>query len=477
MSVWTQSITPAGFRDTENEVMGLCRGLADQIIIFILCKILRDASFIVDVSTALRRSKIHMRHGGYKSTKVRLLGGSVAHFEKVLYMKPKKKKGTPGRKRGIGKRGKGSDAFFPMLAALGIFNKCTPALTEEMVYQVSSSESVRGARDSLARRNIDFGHKETLDVFNKVSKGLVQQRNEELERVLKSQEPLTTVLAGKRVVVATDGGRIRIRTNKKGRKTKSGRHGFEADWKEPKVITIYTIDQQGNLEKSFSPLYDGTMGDADKVFEMLTGYLIALGGAHAEELIVLGDGAKWIWNRVDSLSEKVGISRKRITQVVDWYHAVETLWEIVRARGAWSKKQQQKWIKKAKGLLAAGQITALLVQIRALCRGRKSKDISKHLDYFLRNVQRMQYASFKERNIPKGSGAIESAVRRIVNMRLKGNAKYWLRDNAEGMLLIRSYLKSGRLGGLLLSSREQKNEWWINHLYPAENHSLLGTLY
>jgi len=476
ISTWAQNRTPSGFRDAEMEVMDRCRYLADQIMVLILCQILRNATFNADVTMALRKSKIQMQHGGYKSTKVRLLGGSEVHLDKILYMKPKKKKG-PGRKRGSGKRGKGAEAFFPLLAALGIFNKCTPALTEEIVHQVSSSESVRSARDALARRNIDFGHKETLDIFNKVSKGIVKQRNEELERILKTQKPITGVLAGKRVVVATDGGRIRIRTNKKGRKTKSGRRRFEAEWKEPKVITIYTIDADGKQDTGFSPLYDGTMGDADKVFDMLGGYLLALGGAQAEEVIFLGDGAKWIWNRVDSLSEMVGIAKERVTQVVDWYHAVETLWEIVRVRSTWSKKQHQKWIKKAKGLLSVGEITELLAMIQALCRGRKSKEISKHIDYFRRNTHRMQYSSCEKRKIPKGSGAIESAVRRIVNMRLKGNAKYWLRENAEGMLLMRSYLKSGRLENLLLSSREEKNKWWMTHLYPMEIPSLFKGVY
>jgi hypothetical protein len=46
--------------------------------------------------------------------------------------------------------------------------------------------------------------------------------------------------------------------------------------------------------------------------------------------------------------------------------------------------------------------------------------------------------------LPIGSGAMESAIRRVVNLRLKGASIYWLRENAEAMLLLRSFYKSGR---------------------------------
>lgn len=43
-----------------------------------------------------------------------------------------------------------------------------------------------------------------------------------------------------------------------------------------------------------------------------------------------------------------------------------------------------------------------------------------------------------------GSGAVESAVRRIVHLRFKSNATYWLEPNAEAVLHLRAVLKAGR---------------------------------
>jgi hypothetical protein len=64
--------------------------------------------------------------------------------------------------------------------------------------------------------------------------------------------------------------------------------------------------------------------------------------------------------------------------------------------------------------------------------------------YFARNQSRMGYAKLIAMKLPIGSGAIESTVRRVVNLRLKGPSLFWCRANAEAILLLRSYYKAGR---------------------------------
>ena len=69
--------------------------------------------------------------------------------------------------------------------------------------------------------------------------------------------------------------------------------------------------------------------------------------------------------------------------------------------------------------------------------------------------------------LPLGSGAIESAVRRVVNLRLKGNAKYWIEEDAEHMLLLRSYLKTGRFDDLFDWSLAEASRWWDDAAHPC----------
>jgi len=56
----------------------------------------------------------------------------------------------------------------------------------------------------------------------------------------------------------------------------------------------------------------------------------------------------------------------------------------------------------------------------------------------------LDYARFRRRGVPLGSGAIESAIRRVINLRLKGNSISWYQENAEGMLALRCLVLSNR---------------------------------
>jgi hypothetical protein len=90
------------------------------------------------------------------------------------------------------------------------------------------------------------------------------------------------------------------------------------------------------------------------------------------------------------------------------------------------------------------QVDAVVQAVQSICRGRNSKAIATQRNYFIRNRARMDYAGIAALNLPIGSGAIESAVRRVINLRLKGASIYWRRENAEAMLTLRAYYKSGR---------------------------------
>jgi len=202
------------------------------------------------------------------------------------------------------------------------------------------------------------------------------------------------------------------------------------------------------------------LGDSNATFDMLLGYLKALGAHEASRLIFAGDGAKWIWDRAPRLAEQLGLPRRKLIEVIDWCHAVGVLHEIADVPARWSKKQRDAWVKRTKRALYKGNIDCVAELIDELAVGRRAKKVSKHRDYFVRNRHRMQYADFKKQKIPLGSGAVESAIRRVVNQRLKACGTFWLEANAEGMLLLRSYLKCGRFDDLINWSLLSAASWW-----------------
>jgi len=47
--------------------------------------------------------------------------------------------------------------------------------------------------------------------------------------------------------------------------------------------------------------------------------------------------------------------------------------------------------------------------------------------------------------LPTGSGSIESAIRRVINLRVKGAGMFWKRQNAENIIFLRSLVLTGKL--------------------------------
>ena len=247
---------------------------------------------------------------------------------------------------------------------------------------------------------------------------------------------LTDSLGQRRVVVSSDGGRLRIRKNKRGPRTKKGRRRYHTHWKEPKLVIIYTVDDQGKMDHRFIPVIEGTLKGPDTAFGLLRYHLQQLGVRTADQLLFVADGARWIWNRISELVASLGIAASRVYELVDFYHAVEYLAKVADFK--------KKWIQKHRRMLLKGQTDQVIAAIKTFCRGRNSKDIATERNYFIRNQQRMNYQKVADLKLPIGSGAMESAIRRVVNLRLKGASIYWLETTAEAMLMLRSYYKSGR---------------------------------
>ena len=140
---------------------------------------------------------------------------------------------------------------------------------------------------------------------------------------------------------------------------------------------------------------------------------------------------------------ELGVSSIKTYELVDFYHAVEHLGKVAACRKTWSVSVRKRWVKKHRKLLKVGKIDRVITAIKSLCRGRLSKDYRRERNYFVRNRNRTAYRTIAEKQLPIGSGAMESAIRRVVNLRLKGAGIYWCRQTAEAMLMLRSYFKSG----------------------------------
>ena len=92
------------------------------------------------------------------------------------------------------------------------------------------------------------------------------------------------------------------------------------------------------------------------------------------------------------------------------------------------------------------ELKEFMAEVERVCRGKRGKGWSRERDCLLRNARagRLNHAKARRAKMPIGSGTMESAIRRVVNLRLKGAGIFWHEEHAEEMLLLRTYSKSKR---------------------------------
>lgn len=410
------------------------------------------AEAIIDATPHLRPQRASER------VTLRLLGGSTVSVKTPYFLRrPPRGRGHP---RGRGRRMPEGNGVYPVLAALGIHYRVSPALASDIARMVAMSTEAE-AKQSLALRGIEMGQKTITRLTRRLAKRGLAYRAWRIEQTSKGQRG-SNVVRGKRLVIGTDGGRVRLRVAKtKGRRRPSGHRGFHAPWKEPKVLVIYEIDEKGRKRRFGLVRYDATMQDADGLFDILVSILREIGAHEAAEWVVTGDGASWIWNRVPRLIEEVGYDKKKVTEVVDFYHAAQRLSEVAEQRKGWTDAQRRKWVGKMKRLLKRGRVETVLSEAKELCRGCRAGEIKDLLEYFANHQHRMRYDVFKKKKIPLGSGATESCVRRTINLRVKGSGIFWRKERVEEMLHLRAQLLAGCWNEYVEAIQEPEAFWRV----------------
>ena len=144
------------------------------------------------------------------------------------------------------------------------------------------------------------------------------------------------------------------------------------------------------------------------------------------------------------LVQALELGAGQVYELLDFYHAAEHLGKVAALRKDWSVKARSRWRTQQRRLLLRGEVERVIAAVRDICRGRNSKEIRKHRDYLIKNQSRMAYAKLTAMKLPIGSGAIESTVRRVVNLRLKGASLFWCRASAEAILDPRAHLNKNR---------------------------------
>ena len=412
----------------EKAIHLLTSELADWVVAERLQQLLIREEVNFKIREIFSRKKF-LKHG-MRTVAIRLSGGTIVPIVASYWIVRKNDK-----------KEKRENGMYPTLLFFGIYDHCSPLLLAEISQLCVALGSMEEGQRLLQERGVRLDIK---TIRNSVKRFARRARSG--QKVLSHMIFADEKLKGRRVVISVDGGRLRIRKTKRGPKTKKGRSHYSTDWREPKLLIIYVVGEHGRIDKEFSPVIDGTLQGPEGLYALLWNYLQALGINELEEILFVADGAVWIWEQLQTFKALLrvkGIACK-IVELLDMYHAVQHLYAFSELKRAWGKKKRARWINEQKRNLKGGSVDKLIGALESAARGAKSSSLRRELEYFRKNRERMTYTRRRAEQMPIGSGAIESAIRRVINLRLKSPCIFWLEDTASELLLLRAYFKARR---------------------------------
>jgi hypothetical protein len=376
--------------------------------------------------------------------RVRLLGGLIL-WVTTLYLGPATRTG-----KGRGREGAG---LYPELGLLGIQKGKSPALVYAVGRMTALLPSYALAQEELAERGVPLTLKEVHGIGRYAGQAALAYRYRELQAYRAGTLPAGDG-RGKRFGVMIDGGRTKLRRatrKQKGQgKSKTQKRRFRTDWREPKLIIVFEMDEQGRMKKGTKPILDGTFQGPDEIMEVLAMRLHQVGAAQAEVVAFRSDGAPWIWDRLEWVIRRVGLTKRQVSLGLDWCHAVHhislALEPILEgAERTRVFKKLRKWLKAGSWRKVVRELMSRTVDAED-AKLPKTSPIWTEISYLERHGEagHLEYARYRRRGLPLGSGAIESAIRRVINLRMKGNSIYWKEENAEAMLVLRGLTLSRR---------------------------------
>ena len=221
-------------------------------------------------------------------------------------------------------------------------------------------------------------------------------------------------------VLMLDGWQVRQRGPGWGRKkTRKPR----VEWHEWKTGVFYRHEQKaqtaGGRGLLAGKVVVGWQGDPVEFGRRLHWEALRGGLGRAKNKLVAGDGAPWIWN----------VAQDRwagATQVLDFYHATQHLWELGRALHGDDAAATASWVEPRRHQLRHGKEKQALCEIARLqvLAGDAGEIIRREQNYFASHAGRMNYQNWARRGWPIGSGSVESACRQK-QCRFKRPGQFW----------------------------------------------------
>lgn len=310
-----------------------------------------------------------------------------------------------------------------------------------MMGHVGGKESFNAGRADL---EVLAGIKVKTKAVERIAEGIGEQLEAlgQKERAVAVAENVVPLKSLPKLYVSFDGtGVPMVKRETAGRRGKA--ESGEAHTREAKlgcVFTQTTVDEKGRPQRDeASTTYVGAIEPAAAFGWRIYGEAERRGLRRAAQVIVIGDGAPWVW----ALAEE---HFPGATQIVDLYHAREHLSDLSKLVYEADSSKATRWSEERKAQLDQGDVESVVRSMRRLRpAGAKAKEeLRKTINYFEHNKERMRYAEFRRQGLFVGSGVVEAGCKTVVGHRLKQSGMRWSWRGANAIIALRCTQLSGR---------------------------------
>ena len=327
---------------------------------------------------------------------------------------------------------------YPADAALGLEGDNTPALARLICLEGADEKSFQRAEEHLRETGgIDVSGRQIQRLVQTVGPAAQTWQEREALVPLPGTQPVPIMY------VSGDASGVPMR-----KEELEGRAGKQPDGSAKTrmanlgcVFTQHKRDEKGHpVRDHASTTYVSTLGPSEEFGPLLRQEAIRRGLALAVLVVLLIDGAA-------SLANMGRLCFANAIQIVDFYHALEHAGKVLVALLGSKEHPDYKtrlgrWAK----CLLKDQVEKLIAETRQECAGKsQAKAVEKELGYFVNNVARMQYGTFRRRGFFIGSGVIEAGCKTVIGARCKQSGMFWGQPGAENILALRCIHASRRL--------------------------------
>jgi len=234
-----------------------------------------------------------------------------------------------------------------------------------------------------------------------------------------------------RLYILTDGSQVNTRVEDENGST----------WKEMKLGLIFCdkdVIRRGDGSHTITKKeYVCYFGSAEEFKKFVFAAAAKAGYGKIEEIVVIGDGAQWIWKMCEELFPDA-------VQILDFYHMSENTHKYAKFIYPDNEVTRKIWANKVLDSLNTGKIEEAINLVKENKVDKAPDGVVNLYTYITNNRGRINYKFYKDNDYYIGSGAIESANKMVIQQRMKQSGMRWSINGGQYIAALRTKYESNR---------------------------------